>query len=69
MNMFAQQGWQCLICQRIYSPTTPCCFSCPPKTVTTTDTDEDGVKAVYREQMKSQNWVPYPEWREAWLKK
>lgn len=25
------QGWQCPCCQRVYSPTTPMCFHCPPK--------------------------------------
>lgn len=26
--MGAPQGWQCPICKRVYSPTTPCCFYC-----------------------------------------
>ena len=36
---YAQQGWQCPICKRVYSPTTPMCFYCgqESKTVTTTD--------------------------------
>lgn len=25
---FAPQGWQCPICKRVYSPTTPMCYSC-----------------------------------------
>ena len=25
---FAQQGWQCPICKRVYSPTTSMCFYC-----------------------------------------
>ena len=25
---FAQQGWQCPICKRVYSPFTPCCYYC-----------------------------------------
>ena len=25
---FAPQGWQCPICKRVYSPTTPMCFYC-----------------------------------------
>lgn len=34
---FAQQGWQCPICKRVYSPFTPSCFYCGnEKTVTTT---------------------------------
>lgn len=35
---FAQQGWQCPICKRVYSPFTPSCFCCGnEKTITTTD--------------------------------
>lgn len=26
--MGAPHGWQCPICKRVYSPTTPCCFYC-----------------------------------------
>ena len=25
---FAQQGWQCPICKRVYSPTTQMCYYC-----------------------------------------
>ncbi len=37
---FAPQGWQCPICKRVYSPTTPMCNYCggEQKTVTTTST-------------------------------
>jgi len=44
MNLLIQQGWQCPCCQRVYSPTTPMCFTCPqpttvaPSTVPTTGT-------------------------------
>ena len=27
-NGFAQQGWQCPVCHRVYSPTTPMCYYC-----------------------------------------
>lgn len=27
-NIFAQQGWQCPICGRVYSPSTPMCLFC-----------------------------------------
>jgi len=27
-NSFPQQGWQCPICGRVYSPTTAMCFYC-----------------------------------------
>ena len=33
----AQQGWQCPICKRVYSPTTAMCYYCGSReTVTTT---------------------------------
>lgn len=35
---FAQQGWQCPICKRVYSPFTPCCFTCGAEGVTKTST-------------------------------
>ena len=28
------KGWQCPICERVYSPSTPICFSCNNKQVT-----------------------------------
>lgn len=27
-DKFAEQGWQCPVCKRVYSPTTPMCFYC-----------------------------------------
>lgn len=27
-GLFAQQGWQCPICKRVYSPFTPMCYHC-----------------------------------------
>ena len=38
----AQQGWQCPICKRVYSPFTPMCWYCGDSkqtTVTSTGTD------------------------------
>lgn len=36
---FAPQGWQCPICKRVYSPTTPMCYYCGNGvTYTTTST-------------------------------
>ena len=35
----AQQGWQCPICKRVYSPFTPCCFTCGAESTTKTSTD------------------------------
>lgn len=37
-QFFAQQGWQCPICKRVYSPTTPMCYYCGNTGTTTTDT-------------------------------
>lgn len=34
---FPQQGWQCPVCKRVYSPTVTMCFTCP-STFTTTYT-------------------------------
>ena len=33
---FAPQGWQCPICKRVYSPSTPMCYSCGNYETTTT---------------------------------
>lgn len=39
MNEFvAQQGWQCPICKRVYSPLTMMCYYCGGDTVTRTGT-------------------------------
>lgn len=34
----APQGWQCPICGRVYSPTTPMCWYCNTGTTDTTST-------------------------------
>lgn len=26
------RGWQCPLCSKVYSPTTPMCFTCPQTT-------------------------------------
>ena len=45
MNDFAaQQGWQCPVCKRVYSPFTPCCFYCGEEGMTKTSTDIDWQK-------------------------
>lgn len=35
---FAQQGWQCPICKRVYSPLTMMCYYCGGEAVTRTST-------------------------------
>lgn len=40
MNDFAvQQGWQCPLCKRVYSPFTPCCFYCGEEGMPKTSTE------------------------------
>lgn len=34
-GIFAQQGWQCPICKRVYSPFTQMCFYCGGKEAST----------------------------------
>lgn len=29
------QGWQCPVCQRVFSPTTAMCLNCPPRAEST----------------------------------
>lgn len=43
---FAQQGWQCPICKRVYSPFTPMCYNCggESSTLTTTGPTLDWLK-------------------------
>lgn len=36
-----QQGWQCPLCKRVYSPFTPCCSSCGAEDKTKTSTDQN----------------------------
>ena len=45
MNDFSvQQGWQCPLCKRVYSPFTPCCFYCGEEGMTKTSTGTDWQK-------------------------
>lgn len=37
--IIAQQGWQCPLCKRVYSPFTPCCYYCGAEGRATTSTD------------------------------
>lgn len=40
---FAQQGWQCPICKRVYSPSTVMCCYCGGDTVISTDVSGTGI--------------------------
>jgi len=35
---FAQKGWQCPICNRVYAPATPMCFYCGNQEIKTSST-------------------------------
>lgn len=51
---FAQQGWQCPVCKRVYSPTTPMCLYCGHGTITSTTSDparENTVNALLVEDL------------------
>ena len=37
---FAQQGWQCPICGRVYAPSTPMCYYCGGESKCTTTTEK-----------------------------
>lgn len=39
MNLTIQQGWQCPVCQRVYSPMTGLCYYCPTKTTSQSVTE------------------------------
>lgn len=44
-----QQGWQCPVCKRVYSPSTPMCFFCGKivnVSMTTGTTDQNMAKSV-----------------------
>jgi uncharacterized OB-fold protein len=38
MNLTIPQGWQCPVCNKVYSPTTPMCFTCPQTTKSSSNT-------------------------------
>ena len=39
-NLFVNKGWQCPICDRVYSPTTPMCFYCGNKVIANQQTSK-----------------------------
>lgn len=39
-NMLVSKGWQCPICGRVYSPTTPMCFYCGNKVIANQQTSK-----------------------------
>ena len=53
-EMFAPQGWQCPICRRVYSPTTPMCYYCGNGVVTTTTTTN--IKTPKTEEDFTKEW-------------
>lgn len=53
---FIQQGWQCPICKRVYSPSTPCCFYCGDNSTTTTNTNGFITQDDYIYNKKKNRW-------------
>ena len=51
----APQGWQCPVCRRVYSPTTPWCLYCGNETYTTTTSLEVKPQDNVPEWMR---WMP-----------
>ena len=43
--MFIPQGWQCPVCKRVYSPSTPMCYWCVNTNVT--NAPDTGTKTDY----------------------
>ena len=40
-SLAVPQGWQCPVCGRVYSPTTPMCYHCPGKVVVGTGKEQE----------------------------
>lgn len=55
---FVQQGWQCPLCKRIYSPSTPCCFVCGEEGMTKTTTDIDTSKTPIKYSVNPSFYIP-----------
>lgn len=47
---YAQQGWQCPICKRVYSPMTPMCYSCGGEQKTVTSTTSTSGQPIHPQQ-------------------
>lgn len=47
-TMFAPQGWQCPVCHRVYSPSTPMCYFCGNTNVTNAPNAGTKVDVVYK---------------------
>ena len=53
---FAPHGWQCPICRRVYSPTTPMCYYCGNGVVTTTTTTTTNIETPKTEEDFTEKW-------------
>lgn len=54
MNDFtAQQGWQCPLCKRVYSPFTPCCLYCGAEGMAKTSTDTNSTSCTDWQKQQS----------------
>ena len=54
-NFSVQQGWQCPICKRVYSPNTMMCYYCGAQNTTTTTVDKFIVDYVHKDNLTETN--------------
>ena len=57
---FAQQGWQCPICRRVYSPLTPVCFYCGGESKTWTSTEAEFKRPEFTWERQSDELTSNP---------
>lgn len=64
-EFIVQQGWQCPICKRVYSPFTPCCFNCGGNTVITTGIIPNAKDIDWKKQstVTTATTIPYMDWQ------
>lgn len=65
MNDFlVQQGWQCPICKRVYSPSTMMCYYCGGNTVTSTNASGTGIDWQKHQSVTTAVYKPQKENKE-----
>ena len=58
-SMFAQQGWQCPICRRVYSPSTPMCWYCGNGETITTNNINIKMNNEQKTPSTDTEWLKY----------
>lgn len=58
-DFIAQQGWQCPLCKRIYSPFTPCCLYCGAGGIVKTSTNPNSTGYVDWQKQQSITTAKY----------